>query len=725
MIGMKMDGRYEITERIGVGGMSDVYKGRDIMEGRTVAVKILKPEFSANEEFVRCFRNESKAIAVLSHPNIVKIFDVGHENGLEYIVMEYIDGITLKEYIEQIGLVPWRECVHYTIQILRALQLAHDRGIVHRDIKPQNVMRLSDGTIKVMDFGIARFSRQNPAVPNEKTMGSVHYVSPEQARGDRTDERSDIYSVGVMMYEMLTGRKPFDGDTAVSVALKHMNEEPVKPSKYVSSMYPGMEEIILRAMEKEPAKRYQSASGMIVDIEAFKNDQSVVFGYADEPIKKQERPGKLLLASRNKKSGTDKPKKVREKKSEPPVEDYVIYEEEADEEDDEPRHNYILPILAATTVTVILVATLFLSKVILGAFKTTASSSNDYTMPQLVGMNYYDARQEYSEIQLAATEEYNSENPAGIIIEQEKAEGRIVKIGDVIKVVVSKGTRMVTVPDVVNYHYNSANAALIGENLKCLRIEVESDDIAAGYVVRTDPASYASIEEGSTVKVYVSIGPSTEDTVVPYVVGYSVTEAEAMLTDAFLIPKIQYTESSDPVDTVISQNITEGDTVTRNTTVTIYVSDGTGTVSDPFADPWGDIDITGEDWLNVPDPNIPGIPQVPDQVQHDPQENYVIVKVNIPTNVSNTYRLTLIDMRTSQELSDSIFFNSSDYAGSTLDIKIYGETGSITASARIKSPRTGATSELAQYSINFDDNTVDCLEYYQFAFTIVDMSTLY
>ena len=195
---------------------------------------------------------------------------MGHENALEYIVMEYIDGITLKEYIEQIGLVPWRECVHYTIQILRALQLAHDRGIVHRDIKPQNVMRLSDGTIKVMDFGIARFSRQNPGMPTEKTMGSVHYVSPEQARGEHTDERSDIYSVGVMMYEMLTGRKPFDGDTPVSVALKHMNEEPVKPSQFVSSMYPGLEEIILRAMEKDPSKRYQSASGMIMDIEAFK-----------------------------------------------------------------------------------------------------------------------------------------------------------------------------------------------------------------------------------------------------------------------------------------------------------------------------------------------------------------------------------------------------------------------------------------------------------------------
>lgn len=729
MIGMKLDGRYEITERIGVGGMSDVYKGRDIMEGRTVAVKILKPEFCSNEEFVRCFRNESKAIAVLSHPNIVKIFDVGHENALEYIVMEYIDGITLKEYIEQIGLVPWRECVHYTIQILRALQLAHDRGIVHRDIKPQNVMRLSDGTIKVMDFGIARFSRQNPGMPTEKTMGSVHYVSPEQARGEHTDERSDIYSVGVMMYEMLTGRKPFDGDTPVSVALKHMNEEPVKPSQFVSSMYPGLEEIILRAMEKDPSKRYQSASGMIMDIEAFKNDQSVVFGYAEEPVKKPERSSKLLMVAKNKKAQPDKPKKVAKKKPEPPVQENVVFEDSADdEEDEEPRHNYILPILSAMTVTVMIVATLFVAKVIIGYFNNEPSSTNDYTLPNLVGMNYYDARAEYQDIQLVATEEYNSENPVGVIIEQSKAEGRTVKKGSTIEVVVSKGTRMVTIPDVVNFHYNSANAALISENLKCLRIEVESDDIAAGYVVKTDPVAYSTIEEGSTVKVYVSIGPSTEDTVVPYVVGYSVTEAEAMLNDAFLVTKIQYTESSEPADTVLSQNIAEGDIVTRNTIVTIYVSDGKGLVSDPFADPWGDINLDDPTWPD--DPNGNGnqtIPGVPDNTVTDPDDgrNYVTVKVDIPSNVTNSYSLTFYDTQTSEAVSDKVVFSGSLYGGSYIEVKVYGESGTITASASLKSPRTGLKSELAQYTINFDDGTYYCSQYSQYVFTIVDMNTMY
>ncbi len=718
LIGLKLDGRYEITEKIGEGGMSNVYKGKDIMENRTVAVKVLKPEFLQNEEFVRCFRNESKAIAVLSHPNIVKIFDVGYESGLQYIVMEYIDGITLKDYIEQNGLVPWRECVHYTIQILRALQLAHDRGIVHRDIKPQNVMRLSDGTIKVMDFGIARFSRQNAPANGEKTMGSVHYVSPEQAKGEKTDERSDIYSVGVMMYEMLTGRKPFDGDTPVSVALKHMNDNPVRPSVYVSSLQKGIEEIVMRAMEKDPNKRYQSASGMIVDIEAFKKDQNVDFGYFDEPVKKPQKSSGVMssfagelskIRLKTKKKSDEKKKQQKHNPNE--IQNFKemqgrqeTYDDDTDYE--EPRHNYIIPILAATTVTVIIVATLFVSKVVLGTFHTTPSSSNDYTMPQLVGMNYYDARAEYPEIQLVASEEFNSEYASGIIIEQEKAEGRIVKIGDAIRVVVSKGTRMVTVPDVANYHYNSAYAALVGENLSVLRVEMESDDVAAGYVVSTDPVAYSTIEEGSTVRVYVSIGPSTEDTVVPRVVGYTVTEAEDMLTAAYLEAKIQYVESSEPVDTVISQNIVEGETVTRNTVITIYVSDGTGTVPDPS----GDIILPDDDGI---------IDNPTDQIPSG--QNQMVIEVEIPAGVSNTYYLTLYNTENNTEVSEQMYINAANYAGSSVQVLVYG-SGQMTVSASIRSPRTGMRTEIAQYELDFDTGTYYCSNYSSFAFTLVDIS---
>ncbi len=221
-IGKKLDGRYEILELVGFGGMAVVFKAYDLLENRHVAVKILKDEYLHNEEFRRRFRNESKAIAMLSHPNIVRVFDVNFSDTVQYIVMEYIDGITLKEYIGQQGAVKWKETIHFTVQILRALQHAHDNGIVHRDIKPQNVMLLQDGTIKVMDFGIARFARENGRTVADKAIGSVHYISPEQARGEQTDERTDIYSVGVIMYELLTGQVPFDGDTPVSIAIKQM-----------------------------------------------------------------------------------------------------------------------------------------------------------------------------------------------------------------------------------------------------------------------------------------------------------------------------------------------------------------------------------------------------------------------------------------------------------------------------------------------------------------------
>ena len=278
-IGKKLDNRYELLELIGVGGMADIYKAMDIIEDRIVAVKILKNEFAASEDFLRRFRNESKAIALLSHPNIVKIYDVGFTDKIQYIVMEYIDGITLTEYIERQGVLKWRDAVHFTTQVLRALQHAHDRGIVHRDIKSQNVMLLADGTIKVMDFGIARFNRETDKTMSEKAIGSVHYISPEQARGEVTDEKSDIYSVGVMLYEMLTGEKPFDGDNPVSIALKHMQAVPKRMTEINSSIPEGLEEITVKAMQKEPSKRYQTAGEMIKDIEEFKKNPSIVFEY--------------------------------------------------------------------------------------------------------------------------------------------------------------------------------------------------------------------------------------------------------------------------------------------------------------------------------------------------------------------------------------------------------------------------------------------------------------
>ena len=288
-IGKRLDGRYEIQEVIGVGGMAVVYKAYDNIDDRIVAVKILKEEYLASEEFRRRFKNESKAIAVLSHPNIVKVYDVSYGDKLQYIVMEYVEGITLKEYIEQQGVIPWRETVHFTTQILRALQHAHDKGIVHRDIKPQNIMLLENGTIKVTDFGIARFSRSETRTMTDTAIGSVHYISPEQARGDITDDKADIYSVGVVMYEMLTGQVPFQSDNSVSVAIMQLQTDPQKPRELNDSIPEGLEQITMHAMQKNPKDRYQSAAEMILDLEEFKRNPALKFDYSyfvdNEPTK--------------------------------------------------------------------------------------------------------------------------------------------------------------------------------------------------------------------------------------------------------------------------------------------------------------------------------------------------------------------------------------------------------------------------------------------------------
>lgn len=266
-VGKRLDGRYEIQEIVGVGGMSVVYKAHDEIDDRTVAIKVLKEELLESEEFRRRFKNESKAIAVMDHPNIVKVYDVGLGDRVQYIVEEYIDGITLKEYIEQQGVLPWKDALYFATQILCALQHAHDKGIVHRDIKPQNIMLLKDGTIKVTDFGIARFARSEQRTMTDKAIGSVHYISPEQAKGEATDAKSDLYSVGVLLYEMLTGKLPFDADSAVSVAIMQLQNEPIKPSSLNPDIPEGLEEITLRAMQKNPAERYQSAAEMLSDID--------------------------------------------------------------------------------------------------------------------------------------------------------------------------------------------------------------------------------------------------------------------------------------------------------------------------------------------------------------------------------------------------------------------------------------------------------------------------
>lgn len=562
-IGKKLDGRYEITELIGIGGMAHVYKAVDLMENKVVAVKILKTEFAESEEFLRRFRNESKAIAVLSHPNIVKIFDVGFSDEINFIVMEYIDGITLKEFMEQQNVLRWKDALHFITQVLRALQHAHDRGIVHRDIKPQNIMLFSDGSIKVMDFGIARFSRIDGKTISDKTIGSVHYISPEQARGDFTDERSDLYSVGVMLYEMLTGQKPFDGDNPVAVALMHMQETPTYPRDLNPSIPMALEEIILHAMERDPAKRYQSASEMIKDIDMFKIDQSIVFGYASAGEDDDEAEATKYFNAVGNNSYDDE-------------EDDEDYDEEDDEDDDdEPKRSYVVPILASVSVAVVIIAAIIIA-VIVSKISNNSSGDDRVQVPQFINMQISDVREEYGDIfQFQTEEENNNEYAEGVVFKQGTEEGTSVKKGTTIILTVSKGPRMQPVPDVSNMTYDDAVAQLTKYGFDSVKMTVPDDDILEGYVIETRPAGGEEAEYGSKITVVVCSGPLQNKVPVPKVIG--MTEEEAIKT----LGEYQLTYERTDVNTledkgkVVSQSIADGTYVEKGTSIKIGVSTGT------------------------------------------------------------------------------------------------------------------------------------------------------
>ena len=566
-IGKKLDGRYEITELIGVGGMADVYKAIDVMENRTVAVKILKSEFSENEEFLRRFRNESKAIAVLSHPNIVKIYDVGFSDEIQFIVMEYIDGITLKEFIEQQGVLRWKDALHFVTQILRALQHAHDKGIVHRDIKPQNIMLFTDGTIKVMDFGIARFSRIDGKTLSDKTIGSVHYISPEQARGDMTDERSDIYSVGVMLYEMLTGRKPFEGENPVAIALKHMQDDAVEPREIMPSIPEALEEIVIHAMEKDPIRRYQSAAEMIKDIDTFKINPSVVFGYK----------GGLAAAAAGA-AAPVAPANIYDQQDqyEEDYDDEDEDEEDDEDDEDEKKRSYVVPILLGMTVAVVIIACIVIVSVVLKSFNGDGGMhTSTVTLPNFVGRNIVTVEQDYKDkLKFDITEEYNNEFDEGIIIEQAQTPGKQVKEGTTITLTVSKGKRMITVPDMTAKESAVAQSELKAAGFNVVLREQWSDEVAKGLVVKTEPGAGEQYAEGATVAVFVSQGPIETRVKVPAVVGLTEDKAVKALKENKLTAVVQEIDHDGDKGKVIEQDTEAGTYLERNSEVTIYVSTG-------------------------------------------------------------------------------------------------------------------------------------------------------
>ena len=549
-IGRRLDGRYEILELIGVGGMADIYKANDIIEDKIVAVKILRNDLAEDDDFLRRFRNESKAIALLSHPNIVKIFDVGFSDKIQFLVMEFIDGITLTEFIEQQGVLKWKDAIHFTIQILRALQHAHDRGIVHRDIKPQNIMLLQDGTIKVMDFGIARFAREEGKTVSDKTIGSVHYISPEQARGDITDEKSDLYAVGVMLFEMLTGEKPFVGENPVAIALMHMQSNAKSPTEINSTIPEGLEEIVQRAMQKDSTKRYQSAAEMIKDIEEFKKNPSIVFEY--KYLNQDETTKYFDIAN--------------------PAANNAYGDDEDDEEYEyEEAKSPLVPILAALATAFVLIASIVIFISVTKGFGS--SKGEDIEMPNLVGLDFLEARTLHTDINIEEELQEYSDYEKGQIFEQDIHEGRMVKKGQTVKVKVSKGTKMVTIPPVNGLEAEEAMSILLEAGLQPVQ-RMRFSEHTKGFVFDVVPEVGETVQSGTEVEVYISQGIEEVDKPVPNLIGMTEKKAKSELDELDLIVNVETVDSAEKKGEVVGQDPPKGTVLKSGDVVTIEVSNG-------------------------------------------------------------------------------------------------------------------------------------------------------
>lgn len=576
-IGKRLDGRYEIHELLGVGGMAYVYKAYDNIEKRWVAIKILKEELAGNSDFLRRFRNESKAIAVLSHPNIVKVYDVSFGDRIQYIVMEYIDGITLKQYIEQQGEIKWREALYFTVQILRALQHAHEKGIIHRDIKPQNIMLLEDGTIKVTDFGIARFSQAETQTMTDKAIGSVHYIAPEQARGGYINDKADIYSVGVMLYEMLTGQLPFVADNAVSVAIMQMQAEPTPPSRINPSIPKGLEEITMHAMEKNPAQRFPSAADMLEDVERFRRNPEIVFRYGEQVDRAYAGTSADIYGN------------VQQNAAPQKYNDNYEYEEEYVRSKNGARaSNIIKGIVAAVIVVALVVGGIFGWRYLQNLTASTNKTSDEIVLPKFVGMIYasdIEGNSEYADLTFEITYGNVPSKQPGEVLRQTPAAGMTVKKGKTVSLTVNGEAEQVVVEDVKGYKQQDAYDALKALNLSPKIQAVADDDTAVGYVVKTDPAAGSTVSTGTTVTIYVSSGPSKESAVIPNIVGYQYSTAKEELEAAGFVVTAEYDDESDKDEnTVLSVSPNEGEKAKKGSVVTVTVSSGKGAQKDVYYD---------------------------------------------------------------------------------------------------------------------------------------------
>ncbi|MBR2108457.1 MAG: Stk1 family PASTA domain-containing Ser/Thr kinase [Ruminococcus sp.] len=560
--GKKLDGRYEIHELIGVGGMAYVYRCTDTIDEREVAVKILKDEFLNNDEFIRRFKNESKAIAMLSHPNIVKVYDVSFGDMIQYIVMEYIDGITLKEYIGQQGVLDWREALHLTTQILKALQHAHNKGVVHRDIKPHNIMLLQDGTIKVTDFGIARLTDTQTKTMTEQAIGSVHYIAPEQARGSKTDGRTDIYSVGVMLYEMITGKLPFDADSAVTVALMHLQSTPKMPREINPGIPLGLEQITMHAMQKNPAQRYQNALDMLGDLERFRLNPNVHFDY------------KYFVDS-------DPTKYVKKShKPEPKPKDDA--KDEAEEIEEKKEHKSSFYAVKTALIVAAIMIVVFLSAALIRG--CASNQSTNVPIDNFVGMTIVEANEKNPnnfKFEIKSSPKFDSKKKTGEIVKQSPEAGsKLVKTGATIELTVNSKDVEASVPFCKNLSKKEAAELIEEKSLTPKFIDVYDNLGATNAVVDTFPPAGVHATVGSTVYVYIVRGSKEEKIAVPEVTDKSLYDAQSKLSECKLECKYTYDdESHAPEGTVIGQSPLQYSNVDKGTIVNLIVSSGKGSQS--------------------------------------------------------------------------------------------------------------------------------------------------
>lgn len=614
--GMYLADRYEIISKVGAGGMSDVYKAMDHILGRYVAIKVLKQEFSEDRTFVTKFRTEAQSAAGLEHPNIVNIYDVGSEEGLHFIVMEYVEGITLKTYIEKKVQLSFKEAISIAIQVARGIEVAHNKNIIHRDIKPQNIIISTEGKVKVTDFGIARAATANTI--SSDVMGSVHYASPEQARNGFVDNRSDIYSLGIVMYEMVTGRVPFDGDTTVAVAIQHLQEEMSSPREYAPNIPISLEKIILKCAQKNPDRRYQSMAELLADLrKALVNpneDFVVIAPLVDNGKTKvisqdelQQIKDKTLEESA---PGEEDDSEVEEDAAPTKRRFFADDEEEEDEEDEDdgilnPKMDKVVTIMGIVVAVIIVIVIIFFILSLFGVFKfgkknkdntetqtqtqtetqlvtETETEETEVKMITLIGLEQEEAQEALDKMGLTlfVSELVESDRKEGTILSQDIEEGTMVEKGTSVKVTVACAVKekVVSVPGVVGATEADAAKALDALKLSIEKTYEYSDTVAAGSVISQNPTAGSTLTEGAKVKLVISQG--VKSTVVPSVVGKESATAQSEIAAAGLVVSGITEEYHDTIakGIVLKQSVEGGKTVANGTGVSLVISKGPATV---------------------------------------------------------------------------------------------------------------------------------------------------